>query len=106
MLILPEAKAELSDLPSDERAAMENAFKKLQAIGSTLGYPHSSAVVDADHLRELRPRQGRSPHRALYRQIGTVLVIAAIGPEANVDKKRFKRAVQAAEDRLNKIEER
>ena len=36
---------------------MYNAVTKLQAIGPSLGYPHSSAVRDAARLRELRPRE-------------------------------------------------
>lgn len=78
---------------------------KLEAIGPTLPYPHSSAVRDADRLRELRPRAGNSPCRAFYRQIGDVFVVVAVGPEAQVKPQGFTRAVRAAEDRLNKLED-
>lgn len=78
---------------------------KLQAIGPGLGYLHSSAVQGADRLRELRPRAGRSPSRALYRQVGDYLVIAAISPEAQHDPKGFKKACQAAVRRLAEVEE-
>jgi hypothetical protein len=54
-------------------------------IGPLLGYPHTSAVRGAPALRELRPRAGRSAYRALYRQIGEVFVVAAVGPEAQSD---------------------
>jgi hypothetical protein len=50
-----------------EKAALINAEAKLAALGPGLPYPHSSAVQGADRLRELRPRGGRSPWRALYR---------------------------------------
>jgi hypothetical protein len=33
-----------------------------------------------------------------------MLVLAAIGPEANADRQGFRRAVQAAEDRLAALE--
>jgi hypothetical protein len=41
---LPEAERERSALPENEIAAMINADAKLQALGPSLGYPHSSAV--------------------------------------------------------------
>jgi hypothetical protein len=62
-----------------ERAAVLNAAQKLEALGPDLGYPHSSAVRDADRIRELRPRAGRSPWRGFYRRLGNVFVLAAIG---------------------------
>jgi hypothetical protein len=62
-------------------------------------------VIDAKKLRELRPRRGNSPWRAFYRRIGEVFVIGAIGPEANVDHQRFRRAVKAAEARLDAVED-
>jgi hypothetical protein len=42
-----------------------NADAKLGAYGPSLGYPHTSAVLGAEKLRELRPRAGRSAWRAL-----------------------------------------
>lgn len=85
---------------------MRNAVRKLEALGPALGYPHSSAIQDADRLRELRPRQGNCPWRAFYRQMGDDLfVVAAIGPEATVKPRDFTSAVNAAEERLNKLEE-
>ena len=78
--LMPEIEDELRRLLVPERKAILNAVEKLEALGPELGYPHSSAVRGADRLRELRPRAGRSPWRAFYRQLGTVLVVAAIGP--------------------------
>lgn len=83
---------------------MLHAREKLDAAEDGLGFPHSSAVQGADRLRELRPRAGRSPWRAFYRRIGGDIVIAAIGPEATVDRRAFGRAVRAAEDRLAAFE--
>ena len=87
-----------------ERTALINAEAKLAALGPTLPFPHSSAVAGADRLRELRPRGGRSPWRALYRQVGMEFVIAAVGPEARVDPHGFAIACRRAEDRLAKFE--
>lgn len=106
VLVHPDAKIELAALPQQEIAAIDNAMKKLEALGPNLPFPHSSAVKDADRLREVRPRAGNSPWRAFYRQTGEVLfVVGAIGPEANVKPRDFTRAIRLAEDRLNKIEE-
>lgn len=95
----PRAVDELNDLPRAEHAAMLNAIYKLQEIGPTLGYPHTSHVEGTD-VRELRPRAGRSPWRAFYRQVGEVLRIGAIGPEARVKPRLFRAAVKRAVERL------
>lgn len=105
VLYLPEAESERGRLPAVEKAALINADRKLQSLGPQLPYPHSSAVKGADRLRELRPRGGRSPWRGLYRQVGEVFVVAAIAPEAQVDKRKFEAACRAAEHRLSRIEE-
>ena len=102
---LPEAEQERAALPKAERAALINADAKLIAYGPQLGYPHTSAVRDADRLRGLQPRAGRSAWRALYRQVGEVFVVAAVGPEAQSDPRGFERAVRRALQRLAELEE-
>jgi hypothetical protein len=102
---LPEAEQERAALPKSERAALINADAKLGAFGPSLGYPHTSAVRGAERLRELRPRAGRSAYRVLYRQVGKVFVVAAVGPEAEADPRGFDRAVRRAQERLVKVEE-
>ena len=52
-------------------------------------------------MRELRPRGGRSPWRAFYRRVGDVLVISAIGPEAQSNERGFRAAVERAVRRLD-----
>jgi|SRR5215469_5203075 len=101
---LPAAEQERAALPKAERAALINADAKLGVYGPQLGYPHTSAVREADRLRELRPRAGRSSWRVLYRQVGEVFVVAAIGPEAQSDPRGFKRAVRRALVRLGDME--
>jgi hypothetical protein len=79
-----------------------SANAKLSAFGPLLGYPHTSAVRGAG---KLRPRAGRSAWRALYRQVGEVFVVAAVGPEAQSDPPGFDRAVRRALNRLATVEE-
>jgi hypothetical protein len=102
---LAEAERERAALSKPERAALINADAKLGAYGPLLGYPHTSAVRGAPALRELRPRAGRSAYRALYRQVGKVFVVAAVGPEAQSDPRGFDRAVRRALERLAEVEE-
>ncbi len=102
---LAEAEQERAALPKTERAALINADAKLGAYGPLLGYPHTSAVRGAHALRELRPRAGRSAYRALYRQVGKMYVVAAVGPEAQSDPRGFDRAVRRALERLARVEE-
>lgn len=101
---LPEAEAELDKLPSREQAAVRHADAKLKALGPALPFPHSSDVREATDLRELRPRGGRSPWRAFYREVEGSFVVASIGPEAQQDKRGFRRAVQNAMERLEDLE--
>ncbi len=100
----PAARQELRALPAKERAALLHAEEKLLALGERLGFPHTSAVKGSKTgLRELRPRRGNSPWRALYRRISDIFVVAAIAPEAQRDPSGFKAAVLDAEERLEEI---
>lgn len=103
---LPEAEEEREALKARERKAMDNAIDKLRQVGPELGAPHSSQVKGAEKLRELRPRQGRSVVRPLYRRIdrGT-FVIAAVAPEVETDRRGYERAVKQAEKRLELLEQ-
>jgi hypothetical protein len=105
VLYLPEADEERGKLPGTERAALYNAERKLESLGPALGYPHTSDVREAPGLRELRPRQGRSPWRALYKQVGDTFVIAAVCPEAKSNPRGFSRGCAAALERLEELEE-
>jgi hypothetical protein len=98
----PEAEVELARLRRRSLAeyqAMFTAIGKLEDIGAELPFPHSSQVRGTN-LRELRPRGGRSAWRAFYRRVGDVLVIGAIGPEAEHNPRGFRRAVNQAISRL------
>ena len=105
VLYHPAAEAERGKLPAAERTALYNAVRKLEAMGPGLPYPHSSAVRQAPGLRELRPRQGRSPWRGIYGQVGEAFVIAAVCPEAQQDSRGFERGCRDAVKRLAELEE-
>lgn len=89
---------------ASERLAIQTAVEKLEALGDRLQFPHQSGVKGSK-VRERRPRAGRSRWRPLYARIGKPFVILAVGPEAEIDKRGFDRAVTAAEERLSKIKE-
>lgn len=95
---------ELHKLPIREKPAMANALDKLTELGLELSYPRSSQVKGST-FRELRPRQGRSPWRALYQRVGSCMVIAAIAPEAQSDDRGFERAIITATRRLTSYRE-
>lgn len=103
VVVHPDADDELAKLPANERAAIDNALDKLRERGTDLPFPHTSAVVDADHLWELRPRGGDSPWRAFYRRMGAKLVV--VGAIGHHDKRKYKRAVALAVERLNDLKE-
>jgi hypothetical protein len=103
--LLVEAEEELEALPTTEEVALRTVMAKLEALGSSLPFPHQSAVRGAT-VRELRPRSGRSRWRAFYRRTGAErFFVGSIGPEAIVNPKGFKRAVRLAEQRLTTHEE-
>ena len=107
VLFLPEAAKERSELVPRERAALDTAVLKLEALADQLPFPHQSAIKGAANLRELRPRGGRSAWRAFYRQQDKdTFVVAAVGSEAVHDPKGFKGAVRSAEERLKALEVR
>src|SRR5688572_13488707 len=106
LLLHAEAQEEWSQLPTDEYQAMANALAKLSMLGEQLGFPHTSNVRGAEHIRELRPRGGRSRWRGFYRRIGDRIAVGAIGPEARVDPRGFAKSIERAEARLAELEQR
>jgi hypothetical protein len=78
---------------------MLHAVQRLQANGIQLSYPHSSKVRSA--LGELRPRAGDSPwRRGFYQRVRDSMVMAAIGPEAQHDRRGFEATITRALQRL------
>jgi hypothetical protein len=104
VVYLPEAEHERGELPTEEQVAIHNAVKKLEAIGPSLRYPHSSQVKGSRGLRELRPRGGHCAWRPLYRRAGDRFIIAAIAPDGAKDRAAFSRSCANAQERLAKLE--
>ena len=90
---------------ANERVALLHAVDKLAALGPLLPFPHQSDVRGAAGWRELRPRGGRGRVRGIYGRLEQVFVILAVGPEAQVDRRGFDRAVHAGVQRLDEITE-
>jgi hypothetical protein len=82
-------------------------IEKLKIHGPALRFPHQSAVQGKGGagLRELRPTQGRTLWRPLYRRFENSYVILAVGPEAQVDQGGFNTAVADAQARRTAIED-
>jgi hypothetical protein len=107
----PEATKEKEAVKADgdtrEHKAINAVVEALKVNGPTLPFPHQSDIKGngGDGLRELRPRQGRSPWRGIYRRFDNTFVILAVGPEAEVDRSDFNAAVKAAQQRRKGIED-
>jgi hypothetical protein len=104
----PQARDEKRSVDdAKERVAIAHVVEKLQVDGAALRSPHQSAVMgeEGSGLRELRPRRGRSRWRPIYRRIDERLfAILSIGPEAEIDRAGYDRAVRAAKQRLARLE--
>ncbi|MGH2878483.1 MAG: type II toxin-antitoxin system RelE/ParE family toxin [Solirubrobacteraceae bacterium] len=83
----PDAVAELLTTvkSKEEHRAILQAVLKLQELGERLGPPHMKPLkgAAAATLRELRPKQGRSDWRAVYRRSGSIYVVLAIDRHKN-----------------------
>src|SRR5437870_999214 len=100
ILLHPLAHSELARVPMGERRAIANAIDKLRR--PVHSWP-TRTRARCRGQRELRPRAGRSPWRAFYQRAGALLVVAAIGPEAQVDPRGFRRAVEDALARMTEF---
>ncbi len=92
----PDAVAEFVTAvkAKEEHRSILNAALKLRELGEHLRPPHMKPLQGATALRELRPRQGRSDWRAIYRRSGSVYVVLAIDRHKN-----FAAMIARAEER-------
>jgi hypothetical protein len=69
----------------DANRSIFNVVLKLREMGERLAPPHMKPLhgAAAGGLRELRPKQGRSDWRAIYRRAGSAYVILAVDRHAN-----------------------
>jgi hypothetical protein len=80
----PDAVVELLAVKSkEEHRALLNAVRKLCELGEQLGPPHMKPLKGTAALRELRPRQGQSDWRAIYRRAGGFYAVLAIDRHKN-----------------------
>ena len=84
-----------------DRKAVFTAVDKLRMLGPKLVPPHMKPLKGEGGLMELRPRQGKSAVRAIYRRTSeTDYVILAFAVKA--DKADFDQAVVAARERSSR----
>jgi hypothetical protein len=79
----------------EERKAAFNAVDKLRRVGEALAPPHMKPLQGETNLNELRPRQGRSPTRLIYRRVGDVYIVLAVAK----DKADFEKKKRVAQER-------
>ena len=93
-----DAVRELESLKGQrERNAVYAVIEKLRMLGPDLKPPHVKSLKGEAGLLELRPRQGGSLVRPIYRRIGNIYVILAFSVKP--DKVDFNAAVAAARKR-------
>jgi hypothetical protein len=86
-----------------ERIAVYTAVEKLRALGTQLAPPHTKTLDGfKPSLMELRPRQGRSDTRPLYRRFGERYVILAVA----ASHESVNKAGSVAQDRARQYEDR
>lgn len=86
-------------LTDQEASAVQNVVHKLELEGLNLGAPHCSAIKGARHaLRELRPKQGRSPLRVLYAYDPERQAILILGGDKSGDERWYERVTPKADD--------
>jgi hypothetical protein len=87
--------------------AIAHVIEKLEVDGPALQSPHQRGVMgeEGSGLRELRPRRGRSRWRPLYRRADkTLFAILAVGPEVEINRAGYVKAVRLAKQRLKRLE--
>lgn len=95
-----DAAAELASLTSkEEKKALLNVVDKLRQLGERLVPPHMKPLKGGSGLRELRPRQGKTHVRAVYRRAGDEYVILSLCLKP--DKADWDAALEAARERSN-----
>ncbi|HEX5853543.1 MAG TPA: type II toxin-antitoxin system RelE/ParE family toxin [Solirubrobacteraceae bacterium] len=67
----------------EEQRAILNVVLKLRELGENLQPPHMKPLQAAGGLNELRPKQGHSDWRAVYRRSSSIYVVLAIDRHKN-----------------------
>ncbi len=88
----------LGTLEPGELASVEVSVRRLQQAGIALGFPHSSALEGSRHaLRELRPKQGKSPLRVFYAFDPKRRAVLLLGGSKAADKRLYQRLIPQAD---------
>ena len=74
-----------------------------EAVSDFARYPATMRDVLAVAILDREGNAGRSAWRALYRRVGDVFVIAAVGPEAQASPREFERMVTLAIQHMEKL---
>jgi phage-related protein len=99
-----DAEAEFNRLQDKlERNATFNVLDKLRQLGPLLIPPHTKSLKGEPGLLELRPRQGRSYVRAIYRRAESQFVVLAFAIKP--DKADFGEAVMRARERFARYDD-
>lgn len=86
-------------LEKGDQRAVDFVVELLRDQGLALGAPYSSAIAGASFaLRELRPKQGRSPLRVLYAFDPDRQAVLILGGDKGSDKRFYRRAVVSAKE--------
>jgi len=88
-------------LTEAEQASIAYGVRQLEAMGPTLGYPHSSGVVGSRHahMRELRVQHQGRPYRVFYAFDPRRAAILLIAGDKTGDRRFYERMIPIA-DRL------
>jgi hypothetical protein len=85
-------------LEESEQDAVIVVTRMLGQMGVTLGFPASSALKGSRYaLRELRPKQGRSPLRVIYAFDPDRDAVLLIGGDKSSNAKFYDRIIRTAE---------
>ena len=85
-------------LADREAREVMNVVDKLEILGLALGFPHSSAIEGSKYaLRELRPKQGRSPLRVFYVFDPQRQAVLLVGGDKGGDQRFYERMVPIVE---------
>ena len=93
-----EFQAWFLDLSAEDQASVVNVVRKLEIGGIALGRPHTGHLEGTNEpLRELRPKQGRSPLRIVYAFDPRRRAVLLIGGDKSGDRKFYARLIPIAE---------
>ena len=99
VLALEEYREWFMQLDHGDQDSVLYVVRLLEELGVLLPYPYSSAIAGSRHaVRELRPKQGRSPLRVFYAFDPDRAAILLLGGDKSGDNRFYERVVPRADD--------